>query len=74
MPLKIDLGKVVPGLFIFIFGIALFAVWALASLISLFIGIPYLSLLLILALAFMIGGVIQVLSGVSGIFDYIRSR
>ena len=74
MPLKVDLGRIIPGLFIFIFGIVLFAVWALASLISLFINIPYLSLLLILALAFMIGGVIQILSGVSGILRYIRSR
>jgi hypothetical protein len=74
LPLKVDLGRIIPGLFIFIFGIVLFAVWVLTSLISLFINIPYLSLLLILALAFMIGGAIQILSGVSGILEYIRSR
>jgi hypothetical protein len=74
LPLKVDLGRIIPGLFIFIFGIVLFAVWVLASLISLFIALPYLSLLLILALAFMIGGAIQILSGVSGILEYIRSR
>ncbi|MFB0504783.1 MAG: hypothetical protein ACETWE_13220 [Candidatus Bathyarchaeia archaeon] len=74
MPLKVDLGRVIPGLFIFIFGIVLFVVWVLASLISLLINIPYLSLFLILALALVIGGVIQILSGVSGILEYIRSR
>lgn len=74
MVLKVDLGRVIPGLFIFVSGIALFAVWVLASLISLLMNIPYLSLLLILALAFMAGGVIQILSGVSGILEYIRGR
>jgi len=74
LPLKVDLGRVIPGLFIFVSGIVLFAVWVLASLVSLFINIPYLSLLLILALAFVIGGVIQALSGVSGLLEYIRSR
>ena len=74
MPLKVDLGRIIPGIFIFVSGIVLFAAWVLAGLISLFINIPYLSLLLILALAFVIGGVIQLLSGVSGLLEYIRSR
>ena len=74
MPLKVDLGRIIPGIFIFVSGIVLFAAWVLAGLISLFINIPYLSLLLILALALVIGGVIQALSGVSGLLEYIRSR
>ena len=74
MPLKVDLGRIIPGIFIFVSGIVLFAAWVLAGLISLFTNIPYLSLLLILALALVIGGVIQALSGVSGLLEYIRSR
>jgi len=74
LPLKVDLGRIIPGIFIFVSGIVLFAAWVLAGLISLFTNIPYLSLLLILALALVIGGVIQALSGVSGLLEYIRSR
>jgi len=69
LPLKIDLGAVIPGLLFFIFGIVLFIIWIFGSVFSYFIfNVPYLQLLLIISLLLIAAGLIQIFSGISGIF------
>lgn len=69
MPLKIDLGVVIPGLIFLIFGVVLFIIWIFGSIFSYFLfNVPYLQLLLLISLLLIAAGLIQIFSGISGIF------
>jgi hypothetical protein len=69
LPLKVDLGKVFPGIIISIIGIVLLIIWLIIEIVSFFVplNLQFSVLLLIIALGCIIGGTIQIFRGISGI-------
>lgn len=69
MPLKVDLGKIFPGIIISIIGIVLLIIWIIIEILSFFVPriLEVSVVLLIIALGCIIGGIIQIFRGISGI-------
>jgi len=69
LPLKVDLGKIFPGIIISIIGIVLLIIWIIIEILSFFVPriLEVSVVLLIIALGCIIGGIIQIFRGISGI-------
>lgn len=76
MPLKVDLGRVFPGVIILIVGIVLLVIWIIVVIISIFVAVNlYVSMVLLtVALGCIIAGIIQIFRGMRGLRGMVSRR